>query len=295
MKKKSIQVYNILIPIKDLTAKQKIIISQILYMIYKNKSDMNDIDINNDLKIKVSKLLGYKKQTIENALNKAVDLKILGTTDSFNYYIYSSRYIIDKKSKYISIPFDIFLNGDLTETQKLILAYCYSYTNKNRSCKISNNYIANELCISKNEVKKLIAKLKKLGFIKSTFDMKGCVAKNRQIYIDEENLHELYVEYVERIETEKIEKIKKAEEIKTDLIENVEEVKNVENIDKIETVEKIETIGKIEQLNLFNLTEFIEYFKNATLPREDAQRLYFNVKKSFEIVKEIYNKAIQEE
>ena len=33
----------------------------------------------------------------------------------------------------------------------------------------------------------------------------------------------------------------------------------------------------------------MKYFKNAVLSKEDAKRLYFDMKKSFELAKEIYS------
>ena len=305
MRKKSIQIYEVLLPIRDLTIKQKIIISQILYTIYRNKSSMNDIDITNDLKVKLSKFLRYKKYTIENALNKAVDLKIIGTVDEVNYYIYSSKYKVDNKSKYISIPFDIFLNGDLTETEKLILSYCNRFVNKYKSCKISNDFISKELYMPKITVEQSIIKLKRLGFINTTFSMKGCVTKNRQIYIDPDNLHELYIKHVERIEAERIEKIKRAEEIKTEVVENVENVENVEeintdlveNVEAVKNIEKIETVKSVENLNLniFELNDLSDILVDVKISKERAQELYFKKKKEFELIKQIYNNSLENE
>jgi len=264
----------------ELTMTQRFIFSFILY--YYKKKNINRID-ENLISIIINKL-NVNKKTVKNTLNI---LSKKGLLDD-NYNLKISIFNNDK-SNYIYIPHDILNNNDLTDIDKAILSYLYSFIRKNKHCKISNNVIADKLFISKRTVEKSIIKLKKLGFIKTSFETRGFVTKNREIYINEENLHNLYIKHVEKIEkVKKVEKIEKVERL--DTIDKVEEIKSgsIENVEKINKVDNI-------NLNIFELNDLSDLLTSIKLSKEDAQKLYFRKKKEFELIKELYNNSIKNE
>lgn len=253
----------------NLTMTQRFIFSLILY--YYKKKKITEIDEN--LINIITNKLNVDKRTIKSTLNILIKKDLLNN----NYTLRNSIFNEDKKS-YIYISYDILNNNDLTALEKVILSYLNSFIRKNKNCRVSNETISNNLFISKDIVKKSIYKLKKLGFIKTTFEKQGFITKNREIYIDKDNLHNLYIKCVERIETEKIEKIKRVEEIKTE---------------KISLVEKIENINNIETLNYTSISmiDYLTSLSKIKIPKEEAMKIYFDKKREFELAKEIYNNA----
>ena len=63
------------------------------------------------------------------------------------------------------IPKEIYLNKDLTPTEKLLLAEIHSFS-KNGICFASNEHFAQFLGIGKKQVSRLITNLARLGFVK---------------------------------------------------------------------------------------------------------------------------------
>ncbi len=275
MKKNNVLIYEVLLRHKGLTIKQKIVISQVLYLLSKETND--SLILTSLLKTKIINLLRYNIKTINKALLLAEDLDILCTDGDITYSICNTKYKINKNSNYMLIPLDIFYNTDLTEVEKLILSYCNNFTRRNKSCKITNGLISNNLNISKQVVERTMVKLKKLGFIETRFMKKGFVSTNREILIDKDNIHQLYIKNVEKIEKVEIETVEK---------QRIKEIKELK-VDKIEN-------QSIENLNItaIDMTEYLTTLLNSNVPKEFASKLYFNKKKEFDLVKEIYNKSV---
>lgn len=296
--KNSIILYKFLLKEKDLSIKQKIVLSQILYMIYKNKEE--EIVLSNDLKQKIKDTLQYHKDTINLTIKKADNLGILSDINKNTFYIYNEKYKIDRKTTYINIPFDIFFNKDLSETDKIILAYCNSYVKKNKHCIVNNKQISTDLNLSLQIVERSISKLNKEGFIKSKYDKNGFIIKKRDMSIDADNIHNLFVKSIEKFEAKTIEnqKIKSVNELNIEKVENqVIEINKVTKLDSMNNIKHIANIDNIKKIDntfiLSNNIELLEKIRNLTISSEDAKRLYFEKKKELELIKEIYDKSIE--
>ncbi len=268
MKKSNIILYRFLLEEKSLSLKQKIVLSQILYMIHRSKN--KEVLLNIELKEKIKNLLKYHKDTINESIKKALSLGILDNNEEV-YYIYNNQYNVDKKSIYISIPYNIFYNNDLTELDKIILAYCLGFKkNKNidkLNCKMSNKQISEELNLSEQSVKRSISKLNTNGYIKLEHDKTGFIIKKRTIFVNVDNIENLYTKSIEKMEVENIEN------------QVIKEVKEIH----------VNTI----KMNYFeDSLDLLEMFNEITISTEDAKKLYFRKKKEYENAKKIYNKAM---
>src|SRR6476469_3867874 len=70
----------------------------------------------------------------------------------------------DRDFKGVLIPKDIYLNKDLTPTEKFLLVEIDSLS-KNDECFASNEHFAQFLQVSKDRVSKLLTKLRRMGLI----------------------------------------------------------------------------------------------------------------------------------
>ena len=266
-------------------------------MIYKDKN--NEIVLTSDLKEKIKDILKYHKDTINLALSKASNLDILDNYNENVYYIYNKKYNVDKKTTYINIPFDIFYNKDLSEADKLILSYCNSFVKKKKNCKINNKQIAKDLYISVQTVERSISKLSRDGFIKPSYEKSGFIVKKRDLYIDDAIIHNLFVKSIENLKTDKIENqtIKTVNNLKINTVENqtieINKVDKLNNMNNVKQVSNIDTVKKIDNtFILSNNIELLEKLKSLPISKKDAENLYFEKKKEFELIKEIYNNSL---
>jgi len=79
---------------------------------------------------------------------------------------------MERTFKGIWIPAHIYLDDQLTPTEKFLLSEIWSYTGKQKGCELSNENLAAFLKISERQVRKIVARLVSLGYIKAFRDGK---------------------------------------------------------------------------------------------------------------------------